>query len=434
MTYGLGIGKFGIALSALMIACAPLPATAETMTVDPGAVGMKPEALNDIREAMRIAIKTGQIPGAVVLVERDGKIAFLDAQGSFKGKTLQPTSIFSIASLSKPVTAVAVMMLVEDGKINLNDPISKFVPELGGKRIVRVLKKGSPPPPFSPMPGFLPEAAPDGPAVYDMVPAEREFTIKDLLTHTSGVQIFGVPNAIPNMPRRTPNDTLATAIPRLGLLPLEFQPGSRWGYSNGLGFDILGRVVEVASGMSFSAFVHRRILDPLGMTDTDFGVAPQNLDRALALPFEGAKVQTTSEIHYYSGGGGLNSTAIDYAKFANMLANGGTVDGHHYLKPETIKEMTTNQVSWMSVVGYPPMGMPSEAVRFGLGMLVLTTPPAAGSRMPEGSFGWDGVGTRRFWANQAERLALIIWVPTVGPSGVPLQREVESAVMSSIGK
>jgi CubicO group peptidase (beta-lactamase class C family) len=117
-----------------------------------------------------------------------------------------------------------------------------------------------------------------------------------------------------------------------------------------------------------------------------------------------------------------------------MLANGGTVDGHHYLKPETIKEMTTNQVSWMSVVGYPPMGMPSEAVRFGLGMLVLTTPPAAGSRMPEGSFGWDGVGTRRFWANQAERLALIIWVPTVGPSGVPLQREVESAVMSSIGK
>ena len=434
MKYGTEICKWGIGLGALMLACVGHPAIAETKLVDPATVGMQRESLNDIHEAMRVAISTGQIPGAVVLVERDGKIAFLEAQGSFKGKALQPNSIFSIASLTKPITAVAVMMLVEEGKINLNDPISKYIPELGGKRVVRVLDKGSPPLPFSPMPGYLPETAPYGQAVYHTVPAEREFTIKELLNHTSGVQIFGVPNTVPNMPRRSPDDTLATAIPRLGALPLEFQPGSRWAYSNGSGFDILGRVVEVAAGTPFNVFVHRRILDPLGMTDTDFGVARENLDRAVPHPFGGDQIPTTDQIRYYNGGGGINSTVIDYAKFANMLANGGTVDGHSYLKPETIKAMTTNQIGAFTVAGYPPMGMPSEAVRFGLGMLTLTNPPAAGSRMPEGSFGWDGVGTRRFWVNQADNLAIMIWVPTVGPAGAPLQREVESAVMKSLGK
>ena len=143
MKYGTEICKWGIGLGALMLACVGHPALAETKLVDPATVGMQRESLNDIHEAMRVAISTGQIPGAVVL----------EAQGTFKGKALQPNSIFSIASLTKPITAVAVMMLVEEGKINLNDPISKYIPELGGKRVVRVLDKGSPPLPFSPMPG-----------------------------------------------------------------------------------------------------------------------------------------------------------------------------------------------------------------------------------------------------------------------------------------
>jgi CubicO group peptidase (beta-lactamase class C family) len=261
-----------------------------------------------------------------------------------------------------------------------------------------------------------------------MVPATHVMTVRTLLTHTSGIQIFGIANDPPPGPRGEP---LATAIPRYAAMPLEFDPGSRWAYSNATGFDVLGRIVEVASGQPFNVFLKQRIFDPLGMKDTDFGVHPNAVDRALSLA-PGAPIPTTEKTTYFSGAAGLWSTVGDYARFVQMLLDDGRAAGRQFLKPESVKAMSSNQIGPLMMGGYPPMALPPEGIKFGFGVLTVASPIASGTQVPAGSFGWDGVGTRRWWAIKEPRIAIVMMAPPFGPAAAPLQRDVESIVMTSI--
>ncbi|MEY4933338.1 MAG: hypothetical protein RLZZ403_1658, partial [Pseudomonadota bacterium] len=206
-----------------------VPVLAQPALTKPEDVGLSSAKLSLIHDALKVQVDSGQIPGGIVLVARDGKVVYLEAQGitdPVSKRPMQTDLIYGTASLTKPVAAVAAMMLVDDGKLNLDDPVSKFIPEFGGQRLVRVLKPGSPPAPFTPMPGPVPVSKEWGEPQYEMVAAERPITVRMLLTHTSGIQIFGVDN--PDFPRPEPGDNLATRIPKLATAALEYQPGSRW--------------------------------------------------------------------------------------------------------------------------------------------------------------------------------------------------------------
>ena len=398
--------------------------------VEPETVGLSSQKLALVRDALKLHIDNGQIPGGIVLVERNGKVAMFEAQGkSLSGEPLTTDTVFGIASLTKPVTAVAVLMLVDEGKINLDDPVSKFIPEFGAARQVRMLKPGSPPPPFSPLPFIVPVAQEAGPPEYEIVSAQKPITVRMLLNHTSGIQVFGVPNEGISQPK--PGEKLADVIPKMASALLEFQPGSRWAYSNGPGFEVLGRVVEVASGQPFNAFLKQRLLGPLGMNDTDFGVHADAMGRATGM-FPGAKPPAVESTTYFSGSSGLWSTIGDYSRFAQMLTDGGTAGGRVFLKPETVQMMSSNQIGTLLMGGYPPMALPPEAVKFGLGVLTMVTPAASGTQVPAGSFGWDGVGSRRFWSIPSQDLTIVMMAPPFGPGAAPFHRDVESAVMSAL--
>jgi CubicO group peptidase (beta-lactamase class C family) len=406
-----------------------LPALAQTTLTKPEDVGLSSAKLALIRDAVKMQIDAGQIPGAIVLVARDGKVVHLDAQGvAHPGskERLQTGHILGAGSLTKVVVAVAAMMLVEEGKLNLDDPVSRYIPEFGGPRQVRVLKPGSPPAPFSAAPG--PPSKEWGEPQYEMVPATRPITLRMLLTHTSGIHIFGVDNAFP---RYEPTDTLASFVPKLANAPLEFQPGSRWAYSNNIGFELVARAIEVASGMNLKQFLQQRLFGPLGMNDTDMGV--KRASTARAVPYApGLGVTIAEEVSYFNASAGLWTTVGDYSLFARMLANHGSFNGRQYLKPETVKQMASNQIGPFVMGGYPSLGMPPEGLKFGLGLMSVTLPDVAGTRLPAGSFGWNGDGTRLFWVVPEERLAIVSMMPTVGPQAAPMQRTIEAIVMNSI--
>lgn len=418
-----------LGLAALMtFACAP--AQSQSALTKPEEVGLSSQKLALLHDALKLEIDSGQIPGGIVLVARDGKVVHLEAQGlsGKNGKPIGTDSIFPIASLSKPITAVAILMLVDEGKIKLDDPLGKYLPDYAAPQKVRVLNPGSPPLPFSALPFVLPFESPFGAASTSLVAAEKPITIRMLLTHTSGIQLFGVPN---DMPMPKPGEKLADLMPKFAATPLEFQPGSRWGYSNGAGFEVLGRVVEVASGMPFNQFLKQRLFEPLGMKDTDFGTRRDAQDRAMEM-FPGFKPPPAEVMTYFSGAAGMSSTVSDYSHFAQMLLDGGKYNGRQFLKPETVKMMASNQIGPLVMGGYPPMALPAEGLKFGFGVLTVVHPNGAGTLMPAGSWGWDGVGSRRFWVLPEQRIVIVMMASVIGPLAAPLHRNVEAIVMSSI--
>jgi CubicO group peptidase (beta-lactamase class C family) len=411
--------KSGATVS-LLLALLAFPLTASSTKAKPEEVGLSSERLPRIHTAIQRHIDAGDISGAVTLVGRKGRLAYLDAQGVMDLASKKPMStdtIFHLASMTKPIAGVAILMLMEEGKLRLTDPVSKFIPEL--KTLTVAI-------PMEPGPG--PAAARAAEPKFYTVPAAREITISDLLTHTSGLVSGGISATEAAKIPRKPSDALADYIPRLAAVPLAFQPGSRWTYSPGAGFDTLGRIVEVVSGQSFDAFLRERIFEPLGMKDTFFYPPDDRLPRVATIyqrtqeGLQKAPDQRVTPSRYFSGGGGLMSTAEDYLQFGQMLVNGGQLNGKRLLSPTTVELMSS-----VHVKDTFPGRSPGRS--WGLSVQVISDPVAAAMRVSPGSFGWDGAFGTHFWVDPKEKIVGLLMVQT---SNRDTDRDFENAVMQAI--
>ena len=432
--------RAGIVCGALVCACAGLSLQGAGLvtTARPEDVGLSSERLDRIHDAVQRHIDAGSISGAVTLVARHGKIAHLEAHGlmDIESKRAMPKDgVFRLASMSKPITAVAVMMMVEEGKVRLSDPVSRFIPEFKSMKVA-VAKPNA-------RGGGAAPASPGGPGgrggpppEVDLVSATREITIRDLLTHGSGLMSNGLGNATAGAAAtRGPDDTLATYIPKLGAAALDFQPGTLWRYSGLAGFDVLSRVVEIASGKPYDQFLRERLFDPLGMKDTGFALTPAIQPRLVTLYRRGQNglervpdQSGLSSATYFSGAGGLVSTAEDYAQFATMLVNGGELNGRRYLSPRTIELMASNHTGEMAG---GQMGMSPKGIGFGLGVQVVEDPVAADRRVSKGAWGWAGAYGTNVHIEPAADMVQIILMQTSTPA---LQRDFENAVAQAIVK
>jgi CubicO group peptidase (beta-lactamase class C family) len=310
-------------------------------------------------------------------------------------------------------------MMMEEGKVRLSDPVSRYIPEFKGLKVAVE----------TPAPGGR-AAEGSAPSFYT-VPATREITVRDLLTHTSGLVSGGISASEAARIQRAPTDTLATYLPKLGTVPLAFQPGTRWAYSPGAGFDTLGRIVEVASGQTFDRFLNERIFGPLGMKDTYF-VGTRDLAPRVPMVYQRTPKGLTAQPGsggraagvYFGGGGGLVSTAEDYARFAQMLLNGGELDGKRLLGRWTVDLMRSVHVP-DSFAGRQP------GRAFGLSVQVVTDPVAAGYSVSRGSYGWIGAWGTHSWIDPEEQLVGIMLVQTSNPNR-QVDRDYETSVMQSI--
>jgi CubicO group peptidase (beta-lactamase class C family) len=359
---------------------------------------------------LRRAVQRKQIAGAVILLMRQGQVGYWRAVGwrdVAAKKPMTPDTLFRIASMTKPVTSVAALMLVEQRKIRLSDPVSKYLPEFKSPKVL-VLGKG------------------EKKGTYTLVPARREITVSDLLTHTSGItyRFWNRPHLAALYRKAGVSDGLApqTAteaenVKRLARLPLLHQPGSAWEY--GLNTDVLGRVVEVASAKSLDQFFRERIFKPLGMKDKFFFVPAGKRDRLAALytlgaektivPV-GAKPVTAGELvysarfcldgpkTYFSGGAGLVSTAGDYARFLQMLLGAGKRGGVRLLKAATVRDMTRDQVSGLKVA------ISDHGAGFGFGFGVAKKAPKGEKGPSAGTYSWGGIYHTFFWVDPKERM------------------------------
>jgi CubicO group peptidase (beta-lactamase class C family) len=391
----------------------------------PEAVGFSADLPQRIHDAVQQHLDKGDVPGVVVLVARNDRVAYWDAQGVLDAKTKAPVqkdTVFWVASMTKPIVAASVLMMMEAGKLSIDDPVSKYVPEFKMAAQVRVLKPGSPAPSTTPGPPDPNAPKPQ----YDLVPADRAVTIKDLLTHTSGIQSIGV--AKDSLPPVQQGDTLATWVPKLAATQLDFQPGSKWAYSNAAGFDVLARIVEVASGQPFNQFVQQHIFDPLGIHDSGFGPRPDLASRTMTLDPNMAKAPCLAGTTFFCGSAGLFMPADDYWRFGEMLLKKGEAPhGKRLLKASSVEMMSSNHVGNL----FPGFGgIPAAGMGFGYSVEVVTDQAASKLALPNGSFGWNGVGTRQFWVVPSEKLLIVMYVPSGNASAV--HRDIESAVMSSI--
>ncbi|HWF10711.1 MAG TPA: serine hydrolase domain-containing protein [Bryobacteraceae bacterium] len=409
------------------IAVVALPLSAASVSpAKPEEIGLSAERLQRIHETVQRHIDAHDISGAVTVVARKGKLAHFEAHGLMDidaNKTMAKDSMFWIASMSKPITGVAILMLVEEGKIRLTDPVSKFIPEFRGLKVAVLEERPG---------GRGAAAAPGTPPLFYTVPATREIMIQDLLSHVSGLVSGGAASGVEAAKiARKPGETLADYIPRLGSTPLDFQPGTRWSYSPGAGFETLGRVVEIASGQTFDQFLRQRIFDPLGMKDITFHPAQAQMPRVAIMYHrqDGTlkKVDTSARIDnmtYFSGAGGLMSDAEDYVQFGQMLANGGQLNGKRLLGTKTVELMSAI---------FAPDTLPGrpKGRSFGLSVQVINDAVAANTRISNGSYGWDGAFGTHFWVDPKEKMVGIIMIQTDNPNR-ELNGDFENAVMQAV--
>jgi CubicO group peptidase (beta-lactamase class C family) len=417
---------FSVPLAALALSIA----TASSPAVKPESVGLSSERLQRISQMIGRRIAAGEIAGAVTIVARKGKVAHLSAQGVMDVESKQPmtpAAMFRIASMTKPVIGVAIMMMVEEGKLHLNDPVSRYIPEFRG------MKVGIAQPAPSNPGGAQPVAAGGRgvePLQFYTVPAQREITIKDLLTHTSGLGSGPMGNSGIEKVARKDADKLSDYIPRLGGTALEFQPGSRWTYSPGAGFETLGRIVEITSGMPLDQFFRKRIFDPLGMKDISFWPSDAQWPRVATVYARGlngltkvvAANDTLGKNVYFRGSGGLFSTAEDYIPLGMMLANGGELNGQRLLSRKTVEMMSAAHV---------PDTLPGRPAGegYGLSVRVVTNHAARGTMLSDGTYGWTGAQGTHFFVDPKEQLVGVLMVQTPIQE---VQREFEDLVAQSI--
>jgi CubicO group peptidase (beta-lactamase class C family) len=362
---------------------------------------------------MQAFVDRHEAGGIVTLVAREGKVVDVHAVGfrdvESNGPMRQDT-IFRIASMSKPITSVAVMMLYEEGKLQLTDPVSRYIPAFRNGRVVSNAEGGT----------------------VNTVPVQRDITIRDLLTHRSGLsygfldsgpvgaayRASGISDGLTVTP-----GTIEENIDKLARTPLLSQPGAEWHYS--LSADVLGRLIEVVGGMPFDVYLRERIFKPLGMTDTSFDVPdakwsrfatvyapdggsgirpmkdPETFGNTVMSPFAYYK----SPKHYFSGGAGLTSTIQDYARFTQMLLNGGVLNGVRLLGPKTVELMTTSHTADL-----PSGGLLGAGGQFGLGFMITTDLGASENLGSTGTYGWSGIYGTNFWIDPKEHLIGIMMV------------------------
>ena len=405
----------------LLLLAGPRAAGPSIPTAKPEEVGLSSQRLTRINDMMQRHIAAGEISGGVTIVARRGRIAHFEAHGTTELETRTPTAkdaVFRIASMTKVVTGVAVMMMVEEGKLRITDPVSLFIPEF--KNLEVAVER--------PLQGASPGDEARGSAFYT-VPADREVTIRDLLTHTSGLASGPMSNASERLVAQQPEDTLADYVPRLGQTALEFQPGSRWSYSPGAGFQTLGRIVEIVSGMPLDHFLQQRIFDPLSMQETAFYAtdalmprlvtAYRRVDDLIVADSDPDRMQSRI---FFRASGGLVSTAEDYLRFGQMLLNGGVLNGERLLSPRTVDQMASLHISHT---------LPGRQVGegYGLSVRVLSDAVVGGSRLSDGSFGWSGAFGTHFWVDPKEEIVAILMIQTPIREMRP---EFENAVMQAI--
>jgi CubicO group peptidase (beta-lactamase class C family) len=366
----------------------------------PEEVGLSAERLGRLGDVLASEIERGRVPGAVALIARRGKLAYLEALGArdpATGAPMQEDTIFRVYSMTKPIVSVAVMMLWEEGRFFLNDPIAKYLPDFAGAKVA-VERQGK----------------------VELVPAERDVTIQDLLRHTSGLTYEFRGNApVQKMYmdakifRR--NQTNAEHAATLAKLPLMHQPGTRWEYSRST--DIVGRLIEVLTGASLGEVLTRRILGPLGMSDTAFYVPREKHDRLAEAfakdPEAGTAVQlleVREKPSFESGGGGMVSTAMDYARFLQMLLNAGTLDGKRLLSRKTLELMTADHLG--PVTGAPDLLIPGYG--FGLGFAVRLQAGIAQVPGSVGQYYWGGLAGTTFWVDPKEQLFALMLIQGPG--------------------
>jgi CubicO group peptidase (beta-lactamase class C family) len=385
------------------------PATLEP--ADPASVQMSAERLNRIDAMLKKAVEDENVPGAVALIARNGKICFHNAYGkadSQAGKLLAKDAIFRIASQTKAITSTAVMMLWEEGKFRLNDPISKYIPEFEGASILDTFNEAD--------------------TTYTTKPAETPITIRHLLTHTSGLG-YGVIDGDERFKKiyakagitdlfTTEDIPISASVKKLAGLPLHHEPGTRFTYSEGL--DVMGYFVEVISGMPFDKFLRTRIFDPLGMDDTWFYLPVEKHGRLVKVqqqvngtwqpypitfydpdyPLKGAK-------RFFSGGAGLSSTVTDYAKFLQMYLNEGNFNGHRILSATTVRSIMANQVG--DLLG--------ETTYYGLAFGVVTdSGEGAGGQGSARTFDWGGYFNTQYFADPETGIIGVLMKQTQGPT------------------
>ena len=383
-------------------------------TVKPESVGLSSSRLACLKPVMQAYVERGSFAGIVTLIARQGQVAHLEAFGWQDLETRQPMTadtIFRIWSMTKPVTSTAVMMLCEQGKLRLADPLSRYLPDFKDVRVM--------------------VAHPDG--SYDLVPARREVTVHDLLTHSGGLS-YGSDehSALDKLYRETLQTLDKEVEPVLekwmqafarARLPLAFQPGIDFRYS--FSIDVLGYIVQAASGQLFDEFLQEHIFAPLGMPDTSFWVPPEKVQRLAATygPAEGGGLKVVEPqgggdimqpTRNPFGGGGLVSTAGDYFRFGQMLLNGGTLEGVRLLGRKTVEWMLQNHLP----EGIHPMG--EAANGFGLGGAVLLHPGLSHRPGSPGRFGWGGAANTEWWIDPAEQLNCLIMLQYMPCFTIPI--------------
>jgi len=369
----------------------------ELPTAAPGEFGLKADVLAKIRPAMQSYVDDGKLPGIVTIVARRGYVVHFEAVGLMdiaSKKPMRRDAIFRIYSMTKPITSAALMTLYEEGRFELDDPVSKYIPAFKELKVVGSLKDKQAPP----------------------VEPVREMTIHDLLRHTAGLTYGFFGNTVVDQQYRKVGvldrrSTLEAMVDKLSRIPLLYQPGTRWHYS--VAVDVLGRLVEILSGQTLDVAFEQRILKPLDMHDTAFYVPEEKLDRlttnyrpgvgGLVAIDKPATSQYRKQPGLLSGGGGMVSTARDYMRFCQMMLNGGMLDGQRILKQETVALMTQNHLAdELMPIGFGPLKR--KGVGFGLGFSVRV---AATGDLPQGTvgeYGWGGAASTNFWISPREQL------------------------------
>lgn len=399
MSYQTALLRAALAGIAFVTVCAAEPAT----SAGPKSAGFSAERLQRIDVRLQDYVDRGEVAGVVGLIARRGKVVYHKSFGFRDAEAKAPMTndvIFRIASMTKPIASVALMMLWEEGRFQLRDPVAKYLPEFAAMEVARPVEPGD---------------SARGP--YTTAKATRPITIQHLLTHTAGLAnpYRGITRSLYNELRanRKPGGTVGDYVAELAKLPLNFQPGEHWEY--GPATDVAGHLVEVLSGATLDEFLADRIFGPLGMPDTHFYLPSAKLPRFAALyrPNQAGKIELQEKPDkqsrwvrpphvYFSGAGGLVSTASDYFRFHQMMLNGGELDGVRLLSPRTVRTMTANHI------GGKPVWLRGAGYGFGLGYSVTTDAGLSAMPNAEGTYGWGGAYCTVFWVDPGDELIGIL--------------------------